>query len=65
GVGEKIEELDGIKVIFEDTSWVLLRPSGTEPVFRCRVDAPTEERAYELKRMAISLLKEILGRKCY
>jgi len=26
--------LDGLKLIFEDESWVLMRPSGTEPVVR-------------------------------
>jgi len=34
---KKIREvniIDGLKVIFEDKSWILLRPSGTEPKFR-------------------------------
>jgi phosphomannomutase len=26
--------VDGLKLIFEDGSWVLMRPSGTEPVVR-------------------------------
>src|SRR5215813_13274193 len=26
--------LDGLKLLFEDSSWVLMRPSGTEPVVR-------------------------------
>ena len=29
-----INTIDGLKVIFEDKSWILLRPSGTEPKFR-------------------------------
>lgn len=29
-----INIIDGLKVIFEDRSWILLRPSGTEPKFR-------------------------------
>ena len=26
--------VDGLKLIFDDGSWVLMRPSGTEPVVR-------------------------------
>ncbi len=29
-----INTIDGLKVIFRDKSWILLRPSGTEPKFR-------------------------------
>ncbi len=32
--------MDGVKFIFEDGSWLLLRPSGTEPLVR--VYAETE-----------------------
>ncbi len=31
---EKINRLDGVKFIFADQSWMLLRPSGTEPLVR-------------------------------
>lgn len=30
-----VNRLDGVKYIFEDGSWLLLRMSGTEPVVRC------------------------------
>jgi phosphomannomutase len=29
-----INTIDGLKLIFTDKSWILLRPSGTEPKFR-------------------------------
>ena len=29
-----INTIDGLKIIFNDKSWILLRPSGTEPKFR-------------------------------
>jgi phosphomannomutase len=29
-----INTIDGLKIIFTDKSWILLRPSGTEPKFR-------------------------------
>ncbi len=39
-----IDRTDGLKMIFEDGSWVLMRPSGTEPVVRiyCEAHTPTD-----------------------
>jgi phosphoglucomutase len=38
----QINRLDGVKLILEDGSWLLLRPSGTEPVVRLYAEASTE-----------------------
>ena len=35
----KTDRTDGLKMIFEDGSWVLMRPSGTEPVARIYTEA--------------------------
>jgi phosphomannomutase len=40
--------IDGLKRIYNDNSWLLLRPSGTEPLFRLYSDAMTQERADHL-----------------
>lgn len=32
--GNKVDLTDGMKILFSDGGWVLLRPSGTEPIFR-------------------------------
>ncbi|MFH1617119.1 MAG: phosphoglucomutase/phosphomannomutase family protein, partial [Candidatus Margulisiibacteriota bacterium] len=34
-----VEELDGVKLNFEDESWILFRPSGTEPLLRIYCEA--------------------------
>ncbi|TET85555.1 MAG: phosphoglucomutase/phosphomannomutase family protein, partial [Anaerolineales bacterium] len=34
-----INTLDGIKYLLEDDSWLLIRPSGTEPVLRIYAEA--------------------------
>ncbi|HEY0730209.1 MAG TPA: hypothetical protein VGD38_19145 [Pyrinomonadaceae bacterium] len=31
---KSINRIDGVKIIFEDDSWLLVRPSGTEPLVR-------------------------------
>lgn len=40
---EKVTILDGIRLDFADGSWMLMRPSGTEPVVRYYVEARTPE----------------------
>jgi len=46
--GSRIETVDGVKVWHEDGSWILLRPSGTEPAFRLFAEAKSQERASQL-----------------
>jgi phosphomannomutase len=38
-----ISNLDGVKYIFADDSWLLIRPSGTEPVLRIYAEGRTQE----------------------
>ena len=38
---EKVENMDGFKYIFDDNRWLMIRPSGTEPVLRTYAEAPT------------------------
>jgi len=40
----KVEDIDGIKIHFSDESWLLIRPSGTEPLLRLYAQAPSIER---------------------
>ncbi|ADI73059.1 phosphoglucomutase/phosphomannomutase alpha/beta/alpha domain I [Methanohalobium evestigatum Z-7303] len=46
-VGIKIDTIDGVKVWFED-GWVLVRPSGTEPIIRVYAESKTMSRAEKL-----------------
>jgi phosphoglucomutase len=48
----KENRLDGLKLIFEDGNWVLMRPSGTEPVVRIYTEAASIEAADELADQA-------------
>ena len=42
-----IDDRDGIKIYLED-GWVLVRPSGTEPIYRVQAEAKTAEKAAAL-----------------
>jgi len=39
----RVDTLDGVKYRLADDSWLLIRPSGTEPVLRVYAEAPDEE----------------------
>jgi phosphomannomutase len=45
---ERKNLLDGFKYIFTDGSWLLIRPSGTEPVLRLYSEAESPEAVDEL-----------------
>jgi alpha-D-glucose phosphate-specific phosphoglucomutase len=47
--------LDGVKLVFDDESWLLLRPSGTEPLVRVYLEARSQKRLKELGAAALSL----------
>ncbi|WP_031514062.1 phosphoglucomutase/phosphomannomutase family protein [Desulfofalx alkaliphila] len=49
--------IDGTKLLLADGSWVLIRPSGTEPLFRIYAEAQSIERVEEIQQE----LKETLG----
>lgn len=52
--------VDGARIDFED-GWVLIRPSGTEPIARIFAEAKSEERAKELYEIGVKAVKKILG----
>ncbi len=55
---KKVLTIDGVKITFENDSWILFRPSGTEPVFRVYAESPDEETTQELLKWGVSLVKK-------
>jgi phosphoglucomutase len=40
---DRVNRIDGTKMIFTDGSWLLMRPSGTEPMVRIYAEAESRE----------------------
>jgi alpha-D-glucose phosphate-specific phosphoglucomutase len=54
----EVKDFDGIKLICEDQSWLMLRPSGTEPLVRAYSEAKSRARAKALIQYGESLLRQ-------
>lgn len=55
----EVDTTDGVK-IFTEEGWVIIRPSGTEAIFRCFAEAKTGEDAKKMAEWGISLVLEQL-----
>jgi phosphomannomutase/phosphoglucomutase len=58
--GANVSTIDGVKIWFEDKSAILVRPSGTEPVYRLYAEAKNQEKALKLIEDYSSKLRKIL-----
>jgi phosphomannomutase/phosphoglucomutase len=56
----KVDTTDGLKAFLDD-GWVLVRPSGTEPIFRIFSEAKTAERAREIAESYRKQVMDIVG----
>jgi phosphomannomutase/phosphoglucomutase len=52
-----VDTTDGVKIRYDD-GWVLIRPSGTEPIIRVFAESKTEERAKELMNDWVKLVEK-------
>jgi phosphomannomutase len=51
----------GTKLVFDDGSWLMIRPSGTEPKVRFYIEARTEEEKKAVFATAERMTREALG----
>jgi len=56
-LGYEIDTTDGVK-IFKDGGWAIIRPSGTEAIFRCMAEADSQNQATEMAKWGISLIEK-------
>ncbi len=52
----RIDDLDGYKFFFDENTWMMIRPSGTEPVLRVYAEAATKEIAFDILADTIKVL---------
>lgn len=50
------EEVDGVKMNFDDESWILFRKSGTEPMIRIYCESPSASRVVSMLDTAVRVL---------
>jgi len=56
--GEKITDIDGVKIDFSDR-WVHVRGSNTEPILRIYAEAPSQEAANALATEVMELIHRL------
>lgn len=53
---DSVGTIDGFKFFFDDNRWLMIRPSGTEPVLRTYAEAPTLEEVREILKITEEMI---------
>lgn len=56
----KMEEMDGLKIWLNSSSWILFRPSSNAPEFRVFAEAKTKQKAEKLGQEGINFVKSLV-----
>lgn len=59
--GIKTEEIDGLKIWVDETSWVLFRSSSNAPEFRVFAESKSKKKAYQLLEKGLELVKKTIS----
>jgi phosphomannomutase len=54
-----VKSYDGVKFVAEDSSWLMLRGSGTEPILRIYAETKSEADVQKLLKLGVSLTKRV------
>jgi phosphomannomutase len=55
----EVKSYDGVKFIAQDTSWLMLRGSGTEPIVRIYAESATDAAVKKLLNLGLNLTKAV------
>ena len=55
----EVKTYDGVKFVSEDSSWLILRVSGTEPILRIYSEAKSDADVQKLLKLGVSLTKRV------
>ncbi|MEE9585522.1 MAG: phosphoglucosamine mutase, partial [Nitrososphaerales archaeon] len=58
----KVERIDGLKIWVDENTWILLRPSGTEPVIRVFAESDEPKKLDNVIEEYSALIKDALNR---
>lgn len=59
--GIKIEDIDGLKIWADKSSWILFRPSSNAPEFRVFAESKTEKGAEKLGKRGMDFVKSLIN----
>ena len=54
-----VKTYDGVKFVAQDTSWLMLRGSGTEPILRIYAEAKSAADAERLLQAGVRLTRQV------
>ncbi len=57
---EEVLTIDGVRISFTDGSWVLIRPSGTEPYVRITAEGKTQEHLDNIQKISTNFLEKLI-----
>src|ERR1051325_11982303 len=55
----EVKSYDGVKYIAQDSSWLMLRGSGTEPILRIYAEASSDASVRKLLKLGVQLTKQV------
>jgi phosphomannomutase len=55
----EVKSYDGVKFIAQDTSWLMLRGSGTEPILRIYAEAGSDAKVRNLLKLGMDLSRQV------
>ena len=55
----EVKSYDGVKFVAQDTSWLMLRGSGTEPILRIYAEAKSDADVQKLLKLGVALTKKV------
>ncbi|MCD7781161.1 MAG: phosphoglucosamine mutase [Methanosphaera sp.] len=57
---KEVLTIDGMRIQFMDDSWVLIRPSGTEPYIRITAEAKSQEDLDKIQKTSVDFLEKLV-----
>lgn len=56
---DEVKSYDGVKFVAQDSSWLMLRGSGTEPILRIYAEASSDADVQKLLKLGVALTKQV------